>query len=321
MEKQKLLEIENLDIGFYVKKNYIGIVNHLNLTINEEEVVGIIGETGCGKSVTGNAVLHILPENAKVSGRILYKGKDILHINDEKFRELRGDEIMSVPQSPVTSLDPLMHVGDQVAECVMYKKKNPNRDQNFIKQMIKMIFKKLHFPENQDIYRKYPCELSGGMCQRILIAMGMITHPKLLVIDEPTKAIDWSLRKDVIKTLQQLKEEMNCAMFLITHDIQFAKMISDRVAVMYAGEIVEIGRTEDVLNHPVHPYTRGLILSMPENGFHTMKGFMPAFTDLPKGCRFSDRCIHCKKECTEGNPCMVDLGENHLVRCFVCRPV
>ncbi len=310
----ELLQIRDLCVGFFVKKSPINIINHLNLDIYKDEILAVIGETGCGKSVTGSAILHLLPDNAIVSGSIMYKGQETLHMKDSDFRRLRGDEIMSIPQSPSSSLDPLMKVGEQVSECILGKKHEKTDTRNAVRAKVVDIFSKLRLPRGATVYDNYPCELSGGMCQRVLISMGVLAHPNLLIVDEPTKAIDWSLRKEVLEILSDLKRDMNCAMMLITHDIPLASRVADRVAVMYAGEIVEIGSTNNVFKHPAHPYTQGLIASMPAHGFKTMKGFMPAFTDLPDGCRFKDRCLYAGGTCNHDQE-LSDIGENHWIKC------
>lgn len=311
----ELISIRDLSVGFLMKKHTVNIISGLNLDIYKNEVLAVIGETGCGKSVTGSAVLHLLPDNAVISGSILFKGRETLHMKDSEFRRLRGEEIMCVPQSPVTSLDPLMRAGKQVSECILRKKHEKNITKNLVKSKVIEIFERLRLPGGADAYGNYPCELSGGMCQRVLISMGVLTHPDLLVIDEPTKAIDWALRKDVLKILTALKDEMNCAMLLITHDIPLASRLADRVAVMYAGEIVEIGPTHNVLEHSAHPYTQGLIASTAAHGFKTMKGFMPAFTDLPEGCRFFNRCPFASPSCGHGSQRLISSGEGHFIRC------
>jgi peptide/nickel transport system ATP-binding protein len=310
-----LLQIRDLNVDFLIRKRPINIINRLNLDIYQNEVLAVIGETGCGKSVTGSAILHLLPDNAVLSGSIMYKGQEILHMKDSEFRQLRGEEIMSVPQSPSTSLDPLMRAGKQVSECILGKKHNKKDTKSSVKTKVIDIFRRLKLPRGSTIYDNYPCELSGGMCQRILISMGVLTHPDLLVIDEPTKAIDWSLRKDVLEILSELKKEMNCAMMLITHDIPLASRLADRVAVMYAGEIVELGAAQEVLDTPIHPYTQGLIASTPARGFNTMKGFMPAFKELPEGCRFGDRCPFSSASCGQEQQELTAVGDSHWIRC------
>lgn len=311
-----LLEIKNLNVSFAVDDNHVHILNNVSMDINENEVLAVIGETGCGKSVTGSAILHLLPENAIVTGNILFKGQDIIRMNDQEFRQLRGKEISSVPQSPSTSLNPLMHVGNQVAECVLEKNSSEDDKKKTVSK-VHEIFSRLGLPRGEDFYQNYPCELSGGMCQRVLIAMGVITHPELLIVDEPTKAVDWALRKDVVDVFCELKNEMKCAMLFITHDIAAAKYVADRIAVMYCGEVVEIGPTDSVINQPRHPYTKGLIASMPSKGFNVMNGFMPSFQDIPKGCRFSDRCECSNDRCFNIEPESVEISAGHFVKCSI----
>lgn len=306
-----LLQVKNLNVGFMVGKKEIQVLQNISFSIGDGEILGVIGETGCGKSVTGSAVLRLLPENAIVNGTVLYRDKDILHMDESKYRELRGTEISAIPQSPSTSLNPMMKVGDQVAECVTSKEKQEKRK---VHTIVNQIFERLHLPRKETFYEHYPWELSGGMCQRVLIGMGMITHARLLIVDEPTKAIDWALRKDVTDILLELKQDMGCSMMLITHDIAVASHVADRVAVMYCGEIVEIGESEEILHHPVHPYTKGLIHSMPIHGFQVMEGFMPSFSELPQGCNFAPRCPYNCNRCNHPQN-LSEISPGHLVRC------
>lgn len=292
-ENPGLLDVRDLCVGFLVNRRRIDILDRVTFTLDRDEILAVIGETGCGKSVMGSAILHLLPDNAVVGGSIGFKGQETLRMSDEEFRRLRGGGVMSVAQNPVSSLDPLMRVGDQVEECITrtyHARHGAGVDRAEAKNRVVRLFDQLRFPDPESTYREYPCEMSGGMCQRVLLSMGAITHPELLVVDEPTKAIDWSIRRNVMEMLRELKSEMRCAMLLITHDIPLVRHLADRVAVMYAGTIVEIGAAEEVIDHPRHPYTKGLIDSTPERGFKVMKGFMPSFAHLPEGCRFSDRC-------------------------------
>lgn len=314
---EKLLEIKNLDVGFLMGNQHVQVLNQVSFDIYENEVLAIVGETGCGKSVTGSAVLHLLPENAVMDGEIYYKNQEILQLSEEEFRKFRGREIASVPQSPSTSLDPMMAVGEQVAECVTGGYRQKKADRENIRTRIWEIFSRLKLPGERKICHAYPCQLSGGMSQRVLISMGVIMEPRLLIVDEPTKAVDWILRKEVVDVLRQMKDEMECAMMLITHDFGAARQIADRIGVMYCGQIVEIGKADEILNHPKHPYTKGLINALPSRGFHVMEGFMPSFSELPEGCRFAPRCGQCLERCRRHIPEMYADGNGRRVRCFL----
>ena len=310
---EELLKVRNLNVGFLVGRKETQVLRNVDFFVKEKEILGVIGETGCGKSVTGSAILRLLPDNAVIHGEIFYKGQDILKMGEEKFRTMRGSEISAIPQSPGTSLNPMMKIGDQITECLVHQK----TDKKEAKEQVFHIFEKLHLPADESFFRKYPWELSGGMCQRVLIGMGMITHARFLVVDEPTKAIDWALRKDVAAILKSLKMDMGCSMLMITHDIAVASAIADRIAVMYCGQIVEIGETREVLKHPQHPYTKGLIDSMPSRGFHVMKGFMPAFGELTEACSFYDRCPQAGEACKKAQE-FIKTESGHLVRCNRC---
>ena len=319
-DDQPILSLQNLNVSFLVGRKLVDIVRDVNLDIMPHSVVCVVGETGCGKSVSATAALHLLPDNARTSGNILFKGVDVGTMSDEDFRHLRGRHLMNIPQNPNTALDPLMRVGPQVAECTEALERSGAREgkrgsKKAVQREVVSIFDKLKLPEPDATWRKYPTELSGGMNQRVLISMGAITHPDLLVVDEPTKAIDWPLRRSVLEMLQTLKSETACAMLLITHDIPLARLIADQVAVMYAGRIVEFGPADQVLHRPSHPYTRGLLDSLPENGFKAMQGFMPSFDELPQGCSFSTRCPFATAACKSSLP-PAHATDAHVTRCY-----
>lgn len=313
--QKPLVEVAHLNVDFMVKRDRIHVVDDVTFHIDEGEVLAVIGETGCGKSVTGNALLHLLAENALCDGSIKWRGQETIHMSDREFRPLRGTEIMSVAQNPVTSLDPLMEVGIQVGECLTYREAAVSMEKSKLRSKVESILKGLKLGGEDGRYSSYPCELSGGMCQRVLLAMGIISHPRLFVADEPTKAIDWVLRKSVVETLVRLNKEEGITMFVITHDIPFARLVADRVMVMYAGEIVEVGPTNEVLAHPCHPYTKGLLDSAPERGFKVMEGHMPSFVEKSEGCRFAPRCPFADAACAK-RPGLAEVAPGRTCRCF-----
>jgi peptide/nickel transport system ATP-binding protein len=312
--KEPLLQIENLNLDFVISRKKIHILNRVSLEIYPHEVLALIGETGCGKSVTGNAVLRLMQSNVILDGGIRYKGRDIYAMDEEEFRLLRGREIASIPQSPGTALNPLMKTGFQVSEAALSAGVEKNVKNAAL--LVRRIFEKLGLPGDERFFRTYPWSLSGGMCQRVLLSMGIIAKPGLLIVDEPTKAIDWALRREVVELLRQLRTETGAAMLFITHDIAAASRIADRIAVMYCGEIIETGPAEEIIGNPLHPYTRGLMNALPSRGFHSIRGFMPSFQQLPSGCRFSDRCEQADSGCGKHEIETGFFDNGHGVKCL-----
>ncbi len=309
MINDNILEVNNLKVEFCVDDIVIKAVDNVNFTLKKGEVLAILGESGCGKSVMASAILKLLPENTKVYGDVFYNGENITKLKEKEFRKFRGREISIIPQSAGTSLNPLIKVGNQVSESLLIHEKHKKKE---VIERVKDVFRKLELPRIDKIVKNYPHELSGGMKQRVLVAMGSISKPNFIVVDEPTKGLDFTSKQEVIKLLKQLKEETKCSLLLITHDISVAKELAEKVAIMYAGEIIEIGKIKDIFNSPKHPYTNGLLNSLPQNGLKAIKGFSPSMSNLPSGCYFNPRCMEATEKCSLIHPV---FDSKNLVRC------
>ena len=309
---ENLLEIKNLNTYFRTPAGDIKAVSDVNLCIKKGEVVGIIGETGCGKSVLGESIIKILPGNAVCTGSVRFEGNETIGYTQKQARGLRGKKIAVIPQNPAEALDPLMKCGKQVNESVLH-----NSDIGYFsaKKTTIRLLKEMNFSDTEAVYGTYPHRLSGGMKQRILASMGLSGDPKLLIADEPTKGLDTIIRGQIIETLLTFKEKTNTAMLVITHDLNFAIKLCDRIAVMYAGEIIEIGTPQELFKDARHPYLKGLIKAQPENGLIPIKGTSPSFLKLPAGCRFCERCAQASEKCMSTHPDMRAVSELHEVRC------
>jgi peptide/nickel transport system ATP-binding protein len=307
-----LLSIRNLTTMFYTEEGIIKACDRVNLNIPAGKTVGLIGETGCGKSVLGMSILRLLPRNAVINGEIRYKGEEILTMDAGRLRRLRGREIALLPQSPSTSLNPVLKIGFQIAEGLLLHRKI-KWEEAWAKAVEMLEFLKL--PEPAKRAQEYPHQLSSGMKQRALAAAGITGRPGLLIADEPTRGLDAVLRAQVVGVLRQLVRETGAALLLITHDLKVAANLCDEVAVMYAGGILEHGPAEKVLREPLHPYTQGLLASLPENGLHPIPGHSPGLLDLPAGCRFYRRCERAGELCAQRRPPM-QLFNGSYVRCL-----
>ncbi|MDR2446808.1 MAG: ABC transporter ATP-binding protein [Treponema sp.] len=308
------LRIERLTVSFSLDDSTVEAVNSAGLTIPRKACCGLIGETGCGKSVLGQAILGLLPRNATVRGHIYFEGQDLAHLPSRQFRSLRGREIALIAQNPAEALDPLMTNGKQILESITLNTRKHGSD---AKETAKALLRSLRFADPEDCMNAYPHELSGGMKQRVLAAMGMSGTPKLLIADEPTKGLDPLARGQVVGTLRTFIRATGAASLIITHDLELARNICDYTAVMYAGEIVETGEAREVFFAPKHPYTQALIASEPKNGLHPIPGDSINLSNLPIGCPFFLRCAKAV-ECSRGETERPDLsGGTHQARCFL----
>lgn len=321
MDKKKapFFKINDFKLDFKTEEGTVKALDGINFSIEKGEIHGLIGETGCGKSVTSLATLGLLDKNARIrGGEIIYKGRNLLEIEeDELRREIRGNEISMIFQNPVSSLNPVYTAGEQVKESVVLYQSDDKKE---AKMLALDELDRVELPDPEDVYDKYPHELSGGMKQRVMIAMMLACNSNLLIADEPTTALDVSIQAQFLNVLKELKEKEDLSILYITHDMAVISEICDVVTVMYGGQIAETADVMDIFNDPRHPYTIGLINSVPgvkesiEN-FETIPGTVPRLINPPSGCRFHPRCEYARKICEEEKPELEEAEQGHLVAC------
>ncbi len=318
-KKMPLLKIENLHVHFVSKEETVKAINGLDLEVFPGETLGLVGETGAGKTTSALAVLNMIPkpQGKVLSGKITLNGEDILSKTEPQMEAIRGDLVSMIFQDPMTSLNPVMTVGDQIAE-VLRIHRNLKSDEAFdqAKKMLEMV----GIPGNRA--EEYPHQFSGGMKQRVLIALGLACTPKLLIADEPTTALDVTIQAQVLELMRGLKDQIGMAMLMITHDLGIVAEVCDDVAVMYAGTIIEKGSLVDIFDHKRHPYTEGLFNSLPDvanrdRELKPIRGQMPNPADLPKGCPFCPRCDYAMEKCFEEMPGEHWFNETHCVKCWL----
>ena len=315
-----LLDIQNLKVIFHGDRGGVThAVDGLDLSIKRGETLGLVGESGCGKSVTALAVMGLLPKaSAEVSGRIRFDDAELLSLPDRDMRDLRGDRLAMIFQEPMTSLNPSFSIGEQIAESLI-RHRGLSRAQARARTVELLRLVKIASPEQRA--DDYPHRLSGGMRQRAMIALALACDPQLLIADEPTTALDVTIQAQILALLRELKTSIGIGIVLITHDLGVVAEICDHVAVMYAGEIVEYAPVEVLFAAPQHPYTIGLLGSIPRldakaDALAAIEGMVPSLTELPGGCRFAPRCPFVRERCTQAPPAMVGLGSNHRSRCI-----
>ena len=312
-----LLKISNLNVYFRSANSSIKVVSGLNFEINEAEVFGLVGESGCGKSLTALSIMGILPRNAFAEGEIIFKGKNLLKLDKESMRRLRGKELSMIFQEPMTSLNPVLTVGYQVAEVLTTHKGISKREA--MANTVDLL-RAVKIPSPEIRIKEYPHQMSGGMRQRVMIAMAIACKPSLLIADEPTTALDVTIQAQILDLIQRLREDMKMAILLITHDLAIIAENAKRVAIMYGGRLMELADVEEIFNNPRHPYTIGLLESLPKEKGTPLKpipGFVPEPDKLPEGCKFSDRCRFTIPECMEKEPGLIQSQNvEHLVRCI-----
>lgn len=314
----KLLEIKDLTIRFNTSEGVVRAVNNVSLDIGEGETLGLVGETGAGKTTTALGILKLIsvPPGEYVSGEILYNGESILEMDDEKIRSVRGKQISMIFQDPMTALNPVIKVNEQIAEVIkLHEHCTKAESLKKADEMLEMV----GIPAVRG--GEYPHQFSGGMKQRVIIAMALACSPKLLLADEPTTALDVTIQAQILEMISKLKNDLGTSMLLITHDLGIVAETCDKVAIMYAGEIVESGDLAHIFRNVKHPYTIGLFNAIPSldkkvKRLSPIDGLMPDPTDLPEGCYFSPRCPYATPECGEKHPEMVEVEPGHLVRCL-----
>lgn len=321
MQKDALLSIRNLRTYFQVRGGVLKAVDDVNLTIDQGETLGLVGESGCGKSVTASTIMGLIPmpPGFIAGGEIVFEGEDLLKARESRMRQIRGSKISMIFQEPMTSLNPVFPVGDQVAEVIRLHEKLSRKA---IRERVIESFRLVRIPAPESRINEYPHQMSGGMRQRVMIAMALACHPKLMIADEPTTALDVTIQAQILELMNNLKSETGASILFITHDLGVIAEMAQKVAVMYAGKVVEAAEVETLFSQPRHPYTVGLMHSIPVVGLDkkqrrlsTIPGSVPSLFSLPQGCLFHERCAEGRKECGLTEPPMIDLGKGHLVRC------
>ncbi len=323
-----LLEVRNLSIEFPANPRPLTAVRELRFGISPGEVLGLVGESGSGKSVTSLAIMRLLPPQANIRGEVLFgtngsQPQNLLQLESEKMRSLRGSSISMIFQEPMTALNPVMRVGEQIAEAVrahsdISRKESWNRAVEALQDVV--------ISDAAQRARDYPHQLSGGMRQRVMIAMAIVNHPQLLIADEPTTALDVTVQAQILELLASLREKFGLTMLFISHDLAVISNVADRIAIMYAGNLVELGSRDEIFRAPAHPYTRGLLAAVPtlstqrDRPLRTIEGTVPPLHALPGGCPFEPRCELRIPECARDLPPLIEVGPGHWARCPIINP-
>jgi peptide/nickel transport system ATP-binding protein len=306
-----LLAVSNLSVQFEGRAGTVPVLDHINLEINAGEQVALIGESGCGKTVFGMSVMRLLPSNARVAGSALYGGRDLLLASEREMQQIRGKKIALISQNSASALNPVLTIGDQIAESLTHCTSYRGED---LKREVIRLLTILGIERPEENMQKYPHQFSGGMRERILIAMALACNPDLIIADEPTSGLDALVKAQILRLLRSVMQDRT--LLLITHDLGTASALASHTAVLYAGEIVEYGSTHDLFTLPMHPYTQGLLASSPSAGFHPIPGMSPAPGQVPPGCRFCPRCSCAMEKCSSTHPLLKIAGKDRQVRCL-----
>ena len=326
-DQQKILEVKDLVVEFNTDRGKITAVNGVNFEVYRGKSLGIVGESGSGKSVSALAIMGLIPNPpGKVrSGIIKYHGENLLDKSVDEMRKIRGNKIAMIFQEPMTSLNPVFNVGNQIEEVLKLHQPELSKEERLVKGVEMLSLVGIPSPEKR--YKEYPHQLSGGMRQRVMIAMALACKPDILIADEPTTALDVTIQAQILELMNKLQKELGMGIIMITHDLGVVAETCDDVAVMYCGKIVEKSDVKSIFNNPKHPYTKGLIESIPSfdstsgasrDRLPTIEGMVPSLFDLPNGCSFQDRCKYSTDECRgkNGHPTLTHISENHKVSCF-----
>lgn len=317
-----VLEIRGLNSYFFTEKGVAPAVDGLDLDIPKGKIIGLVGESGCGKSMTAKSIMGLLKYPGRVAGgSIRFEDQDLTRLSDKELRKICGNDISMIFQEPMTSLNPVLKVGRQVRETLLVH--NPAMSKAEAKRRVVEMFQRVGIPEAEKRYDCYPHELSGGLRQRVMIAMAMVCKPKLLIADEPTTALDVTIEAQILRLMKELRDETGMSVLIITHNMGVVAEICDYVYVMYAGKIMEQAETFELFDHTMHPYTKGLLDSIPRIGqnaerLHTIPGVVPNLLHLPQGCPFSNRCEYATDHCRTEKAQLHPVAPDHQVRCFRC---
>ena len=317
----ELLEVKDLKTYFFTHEGTVKAVDGINLKVNKGETLGLVGESGCGKSVTALSIMRLIPSppGKIVGGKIHFEGKNLLELDEKEMRKIRGRKISMIFQEPMTSLDPMFTIGDEIAEVIkLHQGLNKDEARKKAIESLKIV----GMPDPEKRINEYPHELSGGMRQRAMIAMALSCNPALLIADEPTTALDVTIQAQILRLIDELRKKFGTSVLLITHDLGVIAETCDNVAVMYAGHIVEHTDVNTLFHNPLHPYTKGLMKSIPRldidaERLEIIRGLVPNLLNMPPGCPFHPRCDFCSEICTKELPKLIEAEKNHLVRCHL----
>lgn len=322
MIRKHILEVKGLETSFFTDDGIIVAVDHVSFDVREGEILAIVGESGCGKSVTSLSIMGLVPTppGKITAGEILLEDSNIAGLSENQMRKIRGKKVAMIFQEPMTSLNPLFTIGNQLIEAILIHHKKWTKKQ--AKEKVIEMMKLVGLPHAEQLMKNYPHQLSGGMRQRVMIAMALVCDPKVIIADEPTTALDVTIQAQILKLMKDLNDRLNTAILLITHDLGVVAEMCERVIVMYAGQIVEQAPVREIFENPQHPYTKGLIKSIPDmrykkDNLYSIPGNVPKPGSIENGCRFAPRCEYAMDRCRDSNPALYSISNIHEARCFL----